>query len=191
MNYPLRPACAAFALVACAAVFSSCGSNEFDQRCLNPAWVLRGSGAFLEEGDYKVMVGVGMAWQVKDAKFARSMADNRARAALARVFKAYSKVLMKHFTEVARESDAGQEGARRVEAAIMAFANASAGGVVVVERWVNPIDNTHNSLARLDLESLRTALAATAASDSDTRDFVMATARTAFERLKLKSEKRR
>jgi hypothetical protein len=59
-----------------------------------PEWVEKGTGAFSADKN-RVFRGVGSASGIKNASLARTTADNRGRAEIAKIFETYSASLMK------------------------------------------------------------------------------------------------
>lgn len=64
------------------------GGGPFGTERGVPAWLGQGSGAF-SQGDEAVLLGMGVASGIRNTALARSTAENRARAEVARMFEAY------------------------------------------------------------------------------------------------------
>src|SRR5688572_17830239 len=116
-----------------------------------PEWVMKGSGAFGGEAG-RVFYGVGSVSGIKNAALARTTADNRARAEIAKIFEVYSASLMKDYmaSTTAGDMSASSEE-QHVEQAIKTFSAATLSGVLIVDHWIHPTDGTIYSLARLDI----------------------------------------
>lgn len=115
-----------------------------------PEWVLRGGGAYGGEKD--VLYGVGASAGVKNPSLARSRADNRARADVQKVMQTYTASLMKDYAASTATGDLNNSSEEQhVEEAVKTFSAGTLSGVMIVDHWVNPQDNTLYSLARLDL----------------------------------------
>jgi hypothetical protein len=117
-----------------------------------PEWVLKGSGAFGGEQG-RVFYGVGSVSGIKNHALARTTADNRARAEIAKIFETYSASLMKDYmaSTTAGDMSASSEE-QHVEQAIKTFSAVTLSGVQVVNHWVAP-DGTWYALAQLDLDN--------------------------------------
>jgi hypothetical protein len=146
-------------VVGCLALgLSACGSSKTAgdapanfQGIEYPEWVLKGSGAYGGDAG-RVFYGVGSVTGIKNYALARTTADNRARADLAKVFETYSASLMKDYMASTMAGDAVSEE-QHVESVIKTFSAQTLSGVQVVDHWFHPGDGTVFALARLDLNS--------------------------------------
>lgn len=154
-----------------------------------PDWVSRGSGAF--GGEERVFYGVGSASGIRNQALARTTADNRARAEIAKVFETYSASLMKDYmaSTTAGDMSASSEE-QHVEQAIKTFSAATLSGVQVVDHWVHPQDGTYYSLARLDLATFTDNLGKMKELNEKVRDYVRANAEKAHMELEKEEAKR-
>ena len=116
-----------------------------------PEWVLKGPGTF-KDSDGKIIWGVSSVSGVKNTSLQRIAADNRARNAVAKVFKVHSKSLTKDMLAHAMtgnlESTSEEQG---IETGIKTGAEQILHGVMIVDHWEHPGRNELFSLARLDL----------------------------------------
>lgn len=136
-----------------------------------PEWVLKGSGAFGGETG-RVFYGVGSVSGIKNHALARTTADNRARAEIAKIFEVYSASLMKDYmaSTTAGDMSASSEE-QHVEQAIKTFSATTLSGVQVVDHWFHP-DGTVYSLAQLDLEGFTAGLDRMKELNGKVRDYV-------------------
>ena len=136
-----------------------------------PEWVLKGSGAFGGEQG-RVFYGVGSVSGIKNHALARTTADNRARAEIAKIFEVYSASLMKDYmaSTTAGDMSASSEE-QHVESAIKTFSAATLSGVQIVDHWFHP-DGTVYALAQLDLENFGNALDKMKELSAEVRDYV-------------------
>lgn len=104
-----------------------------------PAWVKEGSH-LQPDGQDKTFVGLGAVRGIRNVALARSTADNRARAELARLLDAYVAAWVQDAPE-----GAGREGLLKLLTAT------SLSGVQIVEHYFNPDDGSVYSLAKLNL----------------------------------------
>ena len=123
-----------------------------------PDWIVKGSGAFSGDGG-QVFYGVGVANRSKNQAMLDSIAENRARAKIAQVFKNYSAVLMKDYMATASASAEGGKSTdeQYVEQAIKTFAAATLSGVVIVKKYRDKDGNLY-ALAKLDLNAFKDSL---------------------------------
>ena len=142
---------------------SACGSSKTAgdapanfQGIEYPDWVLKGSGAYSGDAG-QVFYGVGSVTGIKNHALARTPADNRARADLAKVFETYSASLMKDYMASTMAGDAVSEE-QHVENVIKTFSAQTLSGVQVVDHWFHPADGTVFALARLDLSAFTDSL---------------------------------
>ena len=155
-----------------------------------PEWVTKGGGAFGgEEG--RVFYGVGSVSGIRNHALARTTAENRARADLARVFETYTASLMKDYmaSTTAGDMSASSEE-QHVEQVVKTFSAQTLSGVQVVDRWWHPQDNTVYALARLDLDNFTDQLDNMKELNSKVRDYVRKNAERAHMDLEREEEKR-
>jgi hypothetical protein len=175
---------------------SACGGKQEGSAPANfqgvdyPEWVMKGSGAFGgEEG--RVFYGVGSVTGIKNHALARTTADNRARAEIAKIFEVYSASLMKDYmaSTTAGDMSASSEE-QHVEQAIKTFSATTLSGVQVVDHWFHPVDGTVYALARLDLESFTDNLSKMKELNAKVRDYVRKNAERVHMDLEKEEEKR-
>ena len=155
-----------------------------------PEWVRKGAGAFLNKGD-KAFYGVGSVSGVMNKSLARTTADNRARAELAKVFETYSASLMRDYAASTTAGDFKKTSEEQnIEQAVKTFSAATLSGVVIIDHWTDPQDNTIYSLAKLDLENFKETLNKMKELNAEVRDFVRKNADKAFEKLESEEQKR-
>lgn len=172
-----------------AAVLAACGTTGAIAPSA-PAWVNKGSGAFAGESG-KAFYGVGGVSGVKNKPLALTAADNRARAELARIFEYYSASLMRDYARATTAGDMTRSAEEQdVQNAVKTFSAATLSGVMIVDRWQDPVDGTVYSLARLDIESFKANLDQARELNAAVREYVRANAERAFERLEAEEAKR-
>jgi hypothetical protein len=154
-----------------------------------PEWVLKGSGAFGGEAG-KVFYGVGSVTGIKNHALARSTADNRGRAEIAKIFEVYSASLMKDYmaSTTAGDMTASSEE-QHVEQAIKTFSAQTLSGVQIVDHWYHP-DGTVYALAQLDLKAFTDSLDKMKELNANVRDYVRKNAERAHMDLEKEEEKR-
>ena len=183
-----------FALVTAGLV--ACGGNERSagdapanfQGIQYPDWVMKGSGAF--GGDTgRVFYGVGSVTGIKNHALARTTADNRARAELAKQFEVYSASLMKDYAASTMAGDATSEE-QNVESVIKTFSAQTLSGVQIVDHWFHPGDGTVFALARLDLNAFTDSLEKMKELNSKVKEYVKKNAERAHMDLEREEAKR-
>jgi hypothetical protein len=158
-----------------------------------PDWVKEGSGAFRNAGE-KVFYGVGAVVGIKNEPLARTSAENRARAEVAKIFETYSASLMKDYmasttggAAVTSQSPAVEE--QHVEQTIKTFSAVTLSGVMIVDHWVDAENDTHYALARLDLERFKQSLDRMQELNAQAREFIRKNAEKSFDDLAREEEK--
>jgi len=177
-----------------AAALVACGGKKEGEAPPNmqgiqyPEWVTKGSGAFGGEHG-KVFYGVGMASGIKNMALARTTADNRGRAEIAKTFEVYSASLMKDYmaSTTAGDMTASSEE-QHVEQAIKTFSAVTLSGVQIVDHWIHP-DGTVYALAQLDLQSFKDNIDKAKELSGAVRDYVRKNAEKAHMDLEKEEEK--
>lgn len=118
-----------------------------------PDWVLKGGGAFTDSRG-KAFYGVGSATGIKNYSLQRTVADDRARGDLAKVFEFYISSLTKdyqaHTTAGSFENSSEEQNA---ESALKVVVSQTMRGVVIVDHFEIPERREFLSLARLDYDA--------------------------------------
>ena len=191
------------ALAACASTlglagFGGCATAPTVQTVTGaqaPAWVASGSRASgdggEDDGDGAVFMGVGAASGVNNHALARRVADQRARAEIARMLDTYVTAMMEDYsaTTTARDFSATSEE-QNVSDAIRSFTSRRLHGVEIVDHFTDPGDGTVYALAHVDLARFAGALAQAEQLDNAMRDYVQRNAREAFDRLEREEARR-
>ena len=125
--------------------------SEYDA----PKWVLVGGGAFTDERG-KAFYGVGSATGIKNYSLQRQIADDRARADLAKVFAYYVEALTKDYqAHTTAGSFAESTEEQNSEAALKVVVSQTLRGVVIVDHFEIPERRELISLARLDYDAFK------------------------------------
>ena len=143
-----------------------------DTAIKGPAWAVKGSGAFEDQGS-KVFYGVGLASGIQNKALLRQTADNRARAEIAKIMETYVVALGKDYMASTMSSDMKKASdEQHVEVALKTFTKTTVRGAQIIDRWVDPADKTMYALCKLDLSAFKKALEDDQNMDSKVRDFV-------------------
>ena len=118
-----------------------------------PDWVIKGGGAFTD-GKGKAFYGVGSATGIRNYSLQRTVADDRARGDLAKVFEVYMTSLTKdyqaHTTAGSFQNTSEEQNA---ENALKVVVSQTLRGVVIVDHFEIPERREFLSLARLDYKA--------------------------------------
>ena len=115
-----------------------------------PTWVLKGGGAFTDAGG-KAFYGVGSATGIKNYSLQRTVADDRARGDLAKVFQVYMTSLTKDYqAHTTAGSFANSTEEQNAEVALKVVVSQVMRGVVIIDHFEIPERREFLSLARLD-----------------------------------------
>ena len=120
-----------------------------------PKWVLVGGGAFTDDKG-KAFYGVGSATGIKNYSLQRQIADDRARADLAKVFEYYVETLTKDYQAhtTAGSFDTSTEE-QNSEAAVKVVVSQTLRGVMIVDHFEVIERKELISLARLDYDAFK------------------------------------
>ena len=125
--------------------------SEYDA----PSWTLIGGGAFTDDRG-KAFYGVGSATGIKNYSLQRQVADDRARADLAKVFEYYVEALTKDYqAHTTAGSFAESTEEQNSEAALKVVVSQTLRGVVIVDHFEIPERRELISLARLDYDAFK------------------------------------
>ena len=120
-----------------------------------PKWVLLGGGAW-SDSEGKAFYGVGSATGIKNYSLQRTIADDRARGDLAKVFEVYMMSLTKdyqaHTTMGGFDASSEEQNA---EVALKISVSQTLRGVVIVDHFEIPARREFLSLARLDYDAFK------------------------------------
>ncbi len=120
-----------------------------------PKWVLIGGGAFSDK-EGKAFFGVGSATGIKNYSLQRQIADDRARADLAKVFEYYVETLTKDYqAHTTAGSFATSTEEQNAEAAVKVVVSSTLRGVTIVDHFEIPQRGELISLARLDYDAFK------------------------------------
>ena len=120
-----------------------------------PKWVLVGGGAFTDDKG-KAFYGVGSATGIKNYSLQRQIADDRARADLAKVFEYYVETLTKDYqAHTTAGSFATSSEEQNAEAAVKVVVSSTLRGVTIIDHFEIPARRELISLARLDYDAFK------------------------------------
>ena len=148
-----------------------------------PDWVMKGSDAF-SKPEKKAFYGVGSIQGVQNLPLARTAADNRGRAEIARILETYIAALMRDYAS-ATTGDESQRSTEQqyIEQTLKAMTKQTMSGVEIIDRWMDEKNGTMYSLARLDLDVFKANMDRSPVLQSDVRNYIRKNAKTAFDEL--------
>ena len=118
-----------------------------------PNWVLRGGGAFTDASG-KAFYGVGSATGIKNYSLQRTVADDRARGDLAKVFEFYVSSLTKGYQASTTAGDfKSSNEEQNAEVALKVVVSSTLRGVTIIDHFEIPERREFLSLARLDYDA--------------------------------------
>ena len=120
-----------------------------------PDWVLKGSGAY-SDAKGKAFFGVGSATGIKNYSLQRTIADDRARGDLAKVFEFYVTSLTKGYQASTTAGDfTASNEEQNAEVALKVVVHSTLRGVTIIDHFEIPERREFLSLARLDYDAFK------------------------------------
>ena len=120
-----------------------------------PDWVLKGSGAY-SDSKGKAFFGVGSATGIKNYSLQRTVADDRARGDLAKVFEFYVTSLTKGYQASTTAGDfKSSNEEQNAEVALKVVVHSTLRGVTIIDHFEIPERREFLSLARLDYDAFK------------------------------------
>jgi len=146
-----------------------------------PDWVNKGS-AYVNDKDGRLFHGVGSARAMGDEALQRSVADDRARAEVARIFSSYLDVASRSYQAASTSGDA-KAAEEAVSRQIKNLTQINLSGTKIVARWLDKRANTVFSIAELDIKQVKDTVAATRDMNDDARRYMQSSADNIFDRV--------
>lgn len=151
-----------------------------------PDWVNKGSAYVANDGG-RLFHGVGSASAVGDASLQRSVADDRARAELARIFSNYLDVASADYQAAARSGKEAQTD-ESVSRQIKSVSQLNLSGARIVARWQDKKTNTLWSIAEIDMKQFKETLSAARDMNSDAKRYLTEHGDNVFDRVSLEKK---
>lgn len=146
-----------------------------------PDWVNEGSHQTLDDDDGRLFHGVGESAPVGDASLQKSVADDRARAEVARMLSSFIEAVSQDYTAaVGSGKEAVSE--QSVSREISNVTKINLAGVKIIGRWKDPESKVIYSIAELDLERVKDTVSKTDTMNSAVKNFVLEKGNTIFDR---------
>lgn len=151
-----------------------------------PDWVNKGT-AYVSNKDGRLFHGVGSASPMGDPSLQRSVADDRARAEVARIFSSFMDVVSSDY-QAAAKSGGNQAAEESVSRQIKALTRINLAGARIVARWHDKRTNNVWSIAELDMKQVKDAAGTAREMNEDVRRYVQGNADNVFDRLNTKEK---
>jgi hypothetical protein len=150
-----------------------------------PDWVNKGAGV-LDTKEGRFFRGVGSASPMGDLALQKAVADDRARAEVARVLSSYLDVVSHDYTSAVKSGEAADKNAgvneEAVSRQIKNTTKAHMAGTRIIGSWRDPQSNTIWSIAELDMKYVKSTMAGVSDMNSDLKRYIETTADNIFDR---------
>lgn len=174
----LSIALVAFAISAC----SSTTTVESDLGLKGaPDWVNKGTN-ILNSKDGRLFHGVGSASPMGDMALQKSVADDRARAEVARVLSSYLDVVSNDYMSSAKSGDTGVSE-EAVSRQIKNISKVNLAGAKIIGSWRDTKTNVIYSIAELDMNHVKSTLAGVQDMNADLKRYIETSADNIFDRV--------
>ena len=168
-----------------ALLISACSSKTKVESDLGlkgtPDWVNEGTN-ILNDKDGRLFHGVGSASPTGDMALQKSVADDRARAEVARVLSSYMDVVSNDYLSSAKAGGANV-AEEAVSRQIKALTKVNLTGAKIIGSWRDLKTNIIYSIAELDMKQVKSTLAGTQDMNDDLRRYIETRADNIFDRV--------
>ena len=174
-----------FALAVLAALVASCSSTTKVESDLGlkgaPDWVNEGT-SILNDKDGRLFHGVGSASPTGDMSLQKSVADDRARAEVARVLSSYMDVVSNDYMASAKSGGATVAD-ESVSRQIKNLSKINLTGTKIIGSWRDPKTNVIYSIAELDMKHVKDTLSGVQDMNTDLKRYIETQADNIFDRV--------
>ena len=147
-----------------------------------PAWVNEGTN-ILNNKDGRLFHGVGSASPMGDMALQQSVADDRARAEIARVLTSYMDVVSSDYLASAKSGDSNVNE-ESVSRQIKSMTQVNLSGARIIGHWRDTkTTNVIYSIAELDMNHVKQTLDATQGMNEDWKRYIETRADNVFDRV--------
>jgi hypothetical protein len=173
------------ALAALVAMIAACSSTTKVESDLGlkgaPDWVNEGSN-ILNDKDGRLFHGVGSASPTGDMSLQKSIADDRARAEVARVLSSYMDVVTSDYMAAAKSGGNGV-AEESVSRQIKSLSKVNLTGAKIIGSWRDPKSNIIYSVAELDMKNVKATLNGVQDMNTDLKRYIETQADNIFDRV--------
>jgi hypothetical protein len=167
-----------------AVALSACASKTKVESDLGikgaPDWVNEGTN-ILNDKDGRLFHGVGSASPTGDMALQKSVADDRARAEVAKVLSSYLDVVSNDYLSSAKAGGANVTE-EAVSRQVKALSKVNLTGAKIIGSWRDPKTNIIYSIAELDMKQVKSTLAGAQEMNDDLRRYIESRADNIFDR---------
>lgn len=146
-----------------------------------PDWVNEGTN-ILNNKDGRLFHGVGSASPTGDMALQKSVADDRARAEVAKILSSYMDVVSSDYLSSAKAGGANVNE-EAVSRQIKALTKVNLTGSRIIGSWRDSKTNIIYSIAELDMKQVKSTLAGTEEMNDDLRRYIESRADNIFDRV--------
>jgi len=146
-----------------------------------PDWVNEGTNILNEKGG-RLFHGVGSASPMGDMALQKSVADDRARAEVAKVLSSYMDVVSSDYMSSANAAGANVSE-EAVSRQIKGLTKVNLTGAKIIGSWRDPKTNIIYSIAELDMNNVKSTLAGTQDMNEDLKRYIETRADNIFDRV--------
>jgi len=173
------------AIAALAGVITACSSTTKVESNLGlkgaPDWVNQGT-SILNNKDGRLFHGVGSASPAGDLSLQKSVADDRARAEVARVLSSYMDVVSSDYMAAAK-SGGTAVAEESVSRQISSLSKVNLSGARIIGSWRDPKTNVVYSIAELDMKQVKSTLDGVQNMNTDLKRYIETQADNIFDRV--------
>jgi hypothetical protein len=145
-----------------------------------PDWVNKGTN-ILNSKDGRLFHGVGSASPMGDMALQKSVADDRARAEVARVLSSYLDVVSSDYMSSAKSGDTGVSE-EAVNRQIKNISKVNLTGAKIIGSWRDTKTNVIYSIAELDMNHVKATLTGVQDMNADLKRYIETNADNIFDR---------
>ena len=146
-----------------------------------PDWVNQGTN-ILNDKDGRLFHGVGSASPTGDMSLQKAIADDRARAEVARVLSSYMDVVTSDYMAASKAGDTGANE-ESVSRQIKNLSKINLTGAKIIGSWRDPKSNIIYSIAELDMKNVKATLSGVQDMNSDLKRYIETQADNIFDRV--------
>lgn len=162
----------------------ACSSNQLDGDLGikgAPDWVNKGTQVLNDKGG-RLIHGVAEAPSMNDPSLQTSVADDRARAEIARVLNSFMHVVSQDYSASAGAGQ-DQQSEQSMSRQIQNITEQNVSGARILTHWPNPKDGSLWSVAELDLNQVKDLVTNSKDMNSAFRDYFNANADNIFDNM--------
>jgi hypothetical protein len=146
-----------------------------------PDWVNKGTAYVANDGG-RLFHGVGSVGAMGDTSLQRSVADDRARAELARIFSNYLDVAGNDY-QAAAKSGSTTVADEAVSRQVKSLSQVNLAGARIIAHWQDPRTKTLWAIAELDIKQVKETAGAAREMNADLRRYLTEHADNVFDRM--------